>query len=53
VNRAAPYPRFRRVFNAYRGMWLFVRGQIPFVKGLRGEQDVLPSFTTGLQFEVM
>jgi len=34
-------------------MWLFVRGQIPFVKGLRGEQDVLPSFTTGLQFEVM
>jgi hypothetical protein len=35
------------------GLWLFVRGQIPVVKSLRGEQDVLPSFTTGLQFQVL
>jgi hypothetical protein len=40
-------------FNAYRGMWLFVRGQIPFAKNLFGEQEILPSFTTGLQFQVL
>jgi hypothetical protein len=40
-------------FNAYGGLWLFVRGQIPFWKNLRGEQDVLPSFTTGIQFQVL
>jgi hypothetical protein len=39
-------------FNAYGGAWLFLRGQIPFVKSLRGEQDVLPSFTAGFQFQV-
>ncbi len=40
-------------FNAVGGVWMFVRGQIPFVKDLLGEQDVLPSFTTGLQFQVL
>jgi hypothetical protein len=40
-------------FNTGRGVWLFLRGQIPFVKNLRGDQDVLPSFTTGLQFQVL
>lgn len=40
-------------FNTGGGLWLFLRGQIPFVKNLRGEQDVLPSFTTGIQFQVL
>lgn len=40
-------------FNATGGLWLFVRGQIPFYKSLLGEQDVLPSVTTGLQFQVL
>jgi hypothetical protein len=40
-------------FNATGGLWLFVRGQIPFYKSLFGAQDVLPSFTTGIQFQPM
>jgi hypothetical protein len=40
-------------FNAVGNLWLFLRGQIPFYKHLFGEQDVLPSFTTGIQFQVM
>jgi hypothetical protein len=39
--------------NARGGAWLFVRAQIPFVKSLRGEQDVLPSFTTGVQLQAL
>ncbi|MFL5262375.1 MAG: hypothetical protein ACJ79L_08230 [Anaeromyxobacteraceae bacterium] len=38
-------------FNATGALWLFVRGQIPFYKSLFGAQDVLPSFTTGIQFQ--
>jgi hypothetical protein len=34
-------------------LWLFVRGQIPFYKSLFGEQDVLPSFTAGVQYQVL
>lgn len=39
--------------NATGGLWLFVRGQIPVYKRLFGEQDVLPSFTTGIQLQVL
>jgi len=39
--------------NATGPLWLFVRGQIPFYKDLFGEQDVHPSFTTGLQWQVL
>jgi hypothetical protein len=38
--------------NAFAGVWLFARGQIPLVKNLRGAQDQLPSVTTGLQLQV-
>jgi hypothetical protein len=38
-------------FNAFGGAWLFVRGQIPFYKSLYGEQNALPSVTTGVQFQ--
>ncbi len=40
-------------FNVVGALWLFARGQIPFYKDLFGRQDVLPSFTTGLQFQVL
>jgi hypothetical protein len=36
--------------NAAGGFWLFARGQVPFIKKLDGEQDVLPSFTVGVQY---
>jgi hypothetical protein len=39
-------------FNALGGLWLFVRGQVPFYKDLFGEQDVKPSVVTGLQFQL-
>jgi hypothetical protein len=38
--------------DAVAGVWLFARGQIPVVKQLRGEQDVKPSFTVGVQYQV-
>jgi hypothetical protein len=38
--------------NAWRTTWLFLRGQFPFYKAFRGEQDQLPSFVTGLQVQV-
>ena len=38
--------------NARGGAWLFVRGQIPFYKNFRGEQDQLPSVTTGVQYQL-
>ncbi len=40
-------------FNAVGQVWVFLRAQVPFIKSLRGEQNVLPSFTTGLQFRVL
>jgi hypothetical protein len=40
-------------FNAFGGVWLFVRGQIPLYKNLYGEQNVYPSVVTGLQFQAM
>jgi hypothetical protein len=36
-------------YNASGPVWLFVRGQIPVYERLFGAQDVLPSFTTGIQ----
>jgi hypothetical protein len=39
--------------NAFGGAWLFVRGQIPFYKDLFGEQNVLPSVITGVQFQAL
>jgi hypothetical protein len=38
--------------NAVGGAWLFVRGQLPFVKRFRGDQDQLASVTTGVQYQV-
>jgi hypothetical protein len=40
-------------WNAQGGAWLFVRGQIPFYKDFRGQQDQLPSVVTGLQYQVL
>ncbi len=40
-------------FNALGGAWLFVRGQIPFYKHFRGEQDQLPSVVTGFQYQAL
>jgi hypothetical protein len=39
--------------NASGGLWIFARGQVPFYKKLLGEQDVLPSFTAGVQFQAL
>jgi hypothetical protein len=39
--------------NAAGGAWLFVRGQIPFFKSFRGDQDVLPSVVTGIQYQIL
>jgi hypothetical protein len=39
-------------FNATGAAWLFVRGQVPFYKRFRGEQDQLPSVITGLQYQI-
>jgi hypothetical protein len=38
--------------NAAGGAWLFVRGQTPFYKNFRGDQDQLPSLVTGIQYQV-
>ncbi len=38
---------------AVGGLWLFVRGQIPFYKNLFGQRDVGPSVVTGFQFQVL
>ena len=40
-------------FNAFRSLWVFARGQIPFYKNLFGEQDVKPSVAFGLQYQVL
>jgi hypothetical protein len=40
-------------FNATGSIWLFVRGQVPVYKHLLGEQDVKPSVTAGVQFQVL
>ena len=40
-------------YNAVGGLWLFLRGQVPVVKGLRGAQDVRPTVTGGLQLQVL
>jgi hypothetical protein len=34
------------------GLWLFARSQLPVYKKLMGEQDVKPSFTVGIQYQV-
>jgi hypothetical protein len=38
--------------DAGAGFWLFARGQVPVYKDLYGEQDVKPSFTVGVQYQV-
>ena len=40
-------------YNAVGGLWIFLRGQVPVVKSLRGAQDVKPTVTGGLQLEVL
>jgi hypothetical protein len=40
-------------FNATGALWIFARGQIPFYKHLLENQNVLPSFTTGIQFQAL
>jgi hypothetical protein len=39
--------------NASGAAWLFVRGQVPFYKNFRGDQDQLPSIVTGIQYQMM
>ena len=39
-------------WNALGKSWLFVRSQVPVYKHLFGEQDVKPSFTAGIQYQV-
>ena len=48
VNAAAPGV----YVDAGGGAWVFARGQIPFVKRFRGDQDQLPSVTLGAQYQV-
>jgi hypothetical protein len=38
--------------EAFKGGWLFARSQVPVYKRLLGEQDVKPSFTIGVQYQV-
>jgi hypothetical protein len=38
--------------DAVTNVWLFARAQVPVVKDLKGDQNVLPSFTVGLQYQV-
>lgn len=38
---------------AAAGPWIFLRGQVPVLKSLRGVQDVKPTVTGGLQLEVL
>ncbi len=40
-------------YNAVGGLWIFLRGQLPVVKSLRGAQDVKPTVTGGLQLELL
>jgi hypothetical protein len=40
-------------YNALGGAWVFVRGQVPFYKSFRGDQDQLPSVVTGIQYQVL
>jgi hypothetical protein len=40
-------------FNPGGGLWIFVRAQVPVYKALFGRQDVLPSVTTGVQFQAL
>lgn len=40
-------------WNAVGSVWVFARGQIPVAKSLKGEQDVLPSATVGIQLQVL
>ena len=39
--------------NPGGALWLFARGQIPFYKHLYGEQDVKPSVTVGIQYQLL
>jgi hypothetical protein len=39
-------------FNVFGPAWVFGRSQIPIYKHLLGEQDVKPSFTFGVQYQV-
>jgi hypothetical protein len=38
--------------NAVGGAWLFVRGQLPFYRRFRGEQDQLVTVVSGIQYQV-
>jgi hypothetical protein len=40
-------------YNAVGQLWIFLRGQVPFYKNLFGEQNIPPSFTTGIQFQAL
>jgi hypothetical protein len=40
-------------WNAWRGVWLTVRGQLPILTRLRGNQEVGPVVIVGLQLRVM
>jgi hypothetical protein len=38
--------------NPWGGLWVFGRAQVPIAKHLLGEQDVKPSFTAGVQYQL-
>lgn len=39
--------------NPGGSLWLFARGQIPFYQALFGAQDIKPSFSVGLQYQIL
>lgn len=39
--------------KAIGNAWIFLRGQIPFVQALRGDQRQYPSVVAGLQYEIL
>jgi hypothetical protein len=40
-------------WNAAGGLWLYLRAQIPVYKDLQGRQDVFPSGTIGVQYQIL
>lgn len=41
-----------RIPRAVGELWVFARSRVPLVQRLSGEQDVKPSFTAGLQYQL-
>jgi len=39
--------------DAAGGFWLFLRGQVPVAKSLRGDQDVGATVAAGIQYQLL